>query len=60
MDTKDCKHENLHSGSGGFYIFCDKCHCVWVAKKSGHVPDTDIDYSRNNLPSTNWKKTEIK
>jgi hypothetical protein len=30
---KNCKHENLHSGSGGFYIFCNDCTCKSCLKQ---------------------------
>lgn len=35
VDRYDCKHIHLHFGSGGYYLLCQQCEIVWVAKKSG-------------------------
>jgi hypothetical protein len=52
IDPRDCRHESLFFGSGGFYIFCRQCGGAWVAKKNSG-PDVAIDYERSsNLVST--------
>jgi hypothetical protein len=50
--SRNCRHERLQFGSGGFYIFCMDCRGTWVAKR-GWGPDNIIDYDRaHNLVST--------
>lgn len=38
-----CLHDDVFLGSGGYYIFCQKCYARWVAVAN---TDDDKDYDR--------------
>jgi hypothetical protein len=40
-----CTHNNLNTGSGGYYIICSDCSKMWVATKLTNG-DADFDYER--------------
>jgi hypothetical protein len=50
LNADDCKHQWLHFGSGGFYVFCKMCNCKWVAVK--HSDDYQPDTTRGRAGLT--------
>jgi hypothetical protein len=48
MDRK-CKHETLRFGSGGYYVFCDRCLVRWGRLKGGTSTELDPDRASDGL-----------